>query len=370
MKAGMLIKEIKFTPLKLPLDKPLVLKKTMSNGNIVRQEFTYFDVWVCEVLTNNGAYGQAFTYSIPYEEGCVLYQDVKKYYFHCYLQKDICHISEHTKMAFDKIPHGSSRYINYFLSSIDIACWDIFLKSQESSLSTYLGIKLKEFPMYGSCGWLFYSDDELLRNCEHFLKKGIKAYKVQIGNKNDYERLSLLRKNFGNEFKLLVDANQGYSLAEAIDKCIGLEEFSLGWIEEPIKGDSDEILQALAEQISIPIATGENRLTTQGINKLPCLDVDYVQPDIVRCGGISAIIDIAQVCHKRKKCLVMHLNHVYAISMLLPAVTHEIEYAPFFEGKSQIFTHNFEVTNGCLQVPEGHGTNVYIRQRVIDQFRY
>ena len=38
--------------------------------------------------------------------------------------------------------------------------------------------------------------------------------------------------------------------------------------------------------------------------------VQYVQPDIVRCGGITAIKSIAELCQQYQRHLAMHLNYI------------------------------------------------------------
>ena len=59
------IKTITFTQLELPLAKAITMRKMMSDGGVVLKQFQHFSVWLCEVTTSDGQYGQGYTYSIP-----------------------------------------------------------------------------------------------------------------------------------------------------------------------------------------------------------------------------------------------------------------------------------------------------------------
>ena len=53
----------------------------------------------------------------------------------------------------------------------------------------------------------------------------------------DYQRLAAIRSALGDSYEIMTDANQGFSLDEAIRRAGRLAELDLAWIEEPVRAD-------------------------------------------------------------------------------------------------------------------------------------
>lgn len=364
------VKHIHFTPVKLPLAKTLKLLKVLDNGSVVTKQFNSFIAWVCEVYTDD-YYGQGYTYTIPLDEGVEIYQDLNNNYLFQLLHKGLDEafdlLNQHKQHL---INHSlrSSRFYHYFLSAIDIALWDIKLQSSNQSLASLFGVKEKEAPVYGSCGWLSYSIDELLADCQYFVNNNVFIYKIQIGGTQDEQRLKALRDCFGDRIEIAVDANQVLSYQQASAKLKLLEKYNIVFFEEPISGDSNSDLLNLAKQSSIPLASGENRLSLDSIiNLCDSKLVKLIQPDIVRCGGISEIMQLKNLCDKNNLCLAMHLNHEYSVSVAPGFSNYLIEYAEFFPKNHGYFTFDLALNkNGCVAVPSQIGTGVRLSPFVLD----
>jgi L-alanine-DL-glutamate epimerase-like enolase superfamily enzyme len=59
-----------------------------------------------------------------------------------------------------------------------------------------LGGEARPIPVYGSGGWLSYSDDELVDEVTGYVRRGFAAVKVKVGAKErgrDLERLARVR---------------------------------------------------------------------------------------------------------------------------------------------------------------------------------
>ena len=87
--------------------------------------------------------------------------------------------------------------------------------------------------------------DKILENCAWDINYGYRQLKVKIGRsrkwyphaaglKKDIEVVKLIHQTFP-EIELLVDANDGYSLADTIDFLRGIEGIPLLWVEEPFR---------------------------------------------------------------------------------------------------------------------------------------
>ena len=243
------------------------------------------------------------------------------------------------------------------LSAVDIACWDILGKVADLPLHTLLGGYRRDVPVYGSGGWHDLTDDELVAECEAFAAKGIDAYKYKIGSPRDRERTALLRRVMGEDFILLADANQGFTVREAVEASRMLADHGVAWIEEPVLADTVADLADVARRSAVPTAAGENLYLRWGFRELcETRGADYLQPDIVRCGGVTEFRKIAAVADAYNVALSSHLCHELSISLVGASPRGwRVEYAELLPPET--FTAPFVVTGGTMRVPDvpGHG---------------
>lgn len=74
----------------------------------------------------------------------------------------------------------------------------------------------------------------------------------------DVARVQAARDAIGDRVALLVDANGGYSLTDALAMAHALEEVGAYWFEEPLDCEDLESSAELQERTSVPLAQGEN----------------------------------------------------------------------------------------------------------------
>ena len=84
-------------------------------------------------------------------------------------------------------------------------------------------------------GWLGYTDEKLTRLCTEAVTDGFATIKLKVGvdPEEDRRRLALAREAVGPDINIAVDANQYWSVSEAISAIDRLKEFDLHWVEEP-----------------------------------------------------------------------------------------------------------------------------------------
>lgn len=92
-----------------------------------------------------------------------------------------------------------------------------------------------------SAGWLGYGEDKMRGLLQDTLSKGYKHFKLKVGSDiaQDKQRLSIAREiiGFDRGNVLMVDANQVWSVPEAIEYMKELKEFKPWFIEEPTSPD-------------------------------------------------------------------------------------------------------------------------------------
>jgi L-alanine-DL-glutamate epimerase-like enolase superfamily enzyme len=255
------------------------------------------------------------------------------------------------------------------LSAIDTAVWDAYAISKNISLSSMLGKKIDEVPVYGSGGWLSLSDKELIKEGENYRKLGISAYKIKIGGERDKERLSLLKEEMGDHFDIYVDANQSFSVTEAIETAKWLRDFEVKWFEEPVLSDCPWELEAVASNSKVPIAAGENVYFRWGFEDLCQRKAAlYLQPDIGRCGGVTEWIRIAELADNYELQLTSHLLHEISVSLISPFdCGFAVEYMNFF--KDNPYTEDFSVKNGKIKIPSAPGHGVQFSEKAKQKYQ-
>ncbi|MET4117813.1 L-alanine-DL-glutamate epimerase-like enolase superfamily enzyme [Bradyrhizobium sp. JR1.5] len=147
------------------------------------------------------------------------------------------------------------------------------------------------------------------RTAEAALKRGHRALKLKVGfgTETDLANLAALRGLVGAGM-LASDANQGWSVAQAMEMLPRLAEFDLRWLEEPIRADRPrEEWRRLHVLAKMPIAAGEN-ISSLEVFKDVLVEgvIGVVQPDIAKWGGLSVCARLARDILKAGKTFCPH----------------------------------------------------------------
>ena len=155
----------------------------------------------------------------------------------------------------------------------------------------------KGYPAYDtSPGWLGYEDEKLGRLCREAVAAGFDHVKIKVGAsiEDDRRRLRIAREALGPERGLLLDANQVWSVPEAIAWMAELAEFEPWWIEEPTSPDDVLGHAAIARAVApIRVVTGEhaqNRVMFKQF--LQAGAVAACQVDACRLAGVNEVIAV------------------------------------------------------------------------------
>jgi L-alanine-DL-glutamate epimerase-like enolase superfamily enzyme len=112
----------------------------------------------------------------------------------------------------------------------------------------------------------------------------------------DVARLSAVRAAVGPDFEIFTDANQAFSLDQAIRRARRYEELDIGWLEEPLPADDIDGHLRLSRSTSIPIAVGESLYSPlhfrEYLQRGAC---SVVQVDVGRIGGITPWLKVAHL---------------------------------------------------------------------------
>ncbi len=131
--------------------------------------------------------------------------------------------------------------------------------------------------------------------------------KVGFDTETDLANLTALRKVVGDGM-LAADANQGWSIDQALQIVPRLGEFGLRWLEEPLRADRPRPeWRKLRDIAPMPLAAGENIASREDFADVLAEGVlDVVQPDIAKWGGLSVCGGLANDIIKAGKTFCPH----------------------------------------------------------------
>lgn len=191
------------------------------------------------------------------------------------------------------------------ISGIDLALWDLSARRQRLPLWRLLGGQSRRIKVYASG----INPGGAAQTAEAALARGHRALKLKVGfgAETDLANLAALRAIVGAGM-LAADANQGWSVDQALEMLPRLAAFYLRWLEEPIRADRPrEEWRRLRAAAKMPIAAGENISSVEGFKNVLAEDVlGVVQPDIAKWGGLSACAGVAHDILKAGKTFCPH----------------------------------------------------------------
>lgn len=180
------------------------------------------------------------------------------------------------------------------LAGIDLALWDLVARRAGEPLWRLLGGSSPVVSVYAS--GLNPELPERLARAR--FDEGHRAFKLKIGFEpsRDLANLKALRAEVGEGVELMVDANQGWTLDEALQRVDALAPFSLRWLEEPLRADLPwERWQLLAERTGLLLAGGENIAGEAAFDQAIAAGVlQVIQPDPGKWGGHSGCLPVAR----------------------------------------------------------------------------
>lgn len=186
------------------------------------------------------------------------------------------------------------------LACIDTALWDLRCRRAGVPLWRLAGGVKSSVPLYTTeGGWLQLPKEALVADAVAMKEAGFTGAKIKIGKPSiaeDRDRLAAVRNAVGEEFRIMVDANQSFDLAEAIRRSHMLADFGVHWFEEPMPADDFGAHQMLAQHSRVPIAVGESMYSlSQFKDYLEKGACQIVQADVARVGGITSWLKIAHM---------------------------------------------------------------------------
>jgi L-alanine-DL-glutamate epimerase-like enolase superfamily enzyme len=186
------------------------------------------------------------------------------------------------------------------LCVIDTALWDRRCRAAVLPLHVMAGGAQRRIPVYDTeGGWLHLKPGEVVENALAAKAKGFRGVKIKIGRPHvseDIARLSAVRKALGPAFDIMTDANQGFTVSEAMRRARHYEALDVLWFEEPRPAEDLNGHVLLSQSTSLPIAVGESLYHPSHFREyLQRGACNIIQVDVGRVGGITPWLKVAHL---------------------------------------------------------------------------
>jgi L-alanine-DL-glutamate epimerase-like enolase superfamily enzyme len=274
-------------------------------------------------------------------------------------------------------------YVCRAMAGVDLAVWDLRGKRAEQPVARLLGGELKPLPAYASSMRRDLTPAEEADRLSRLRdESGFSAFKVRVGSENGRDVdaapgrteqiIPAMRQALGDDATILADANGGFSPRRAIEVGRILEANGFAHFEEPCPFWEWEQTAQVAEALQIDVAAGEqDNDPAQFRRMLHARAVDLVQPDVCYVGGLTRMLQIAEIAHELG---IPTLPHAANRTLLLVATHHlmtaidrpgryvefGIEAEPHF---SDLYSPAPRIVAGQLHVPDGPGWGVEINEQ-------
>lgn len=202
------------------------------------------------------------------------------------------------------------------IAGVDIALWDIAGKVAGRPVYELLGGLYRKAPeVYASSMQRGMTPKAEAERAVSFQEQGYRAYKIHSATPwmaDDGEDYTLdtvreMRAAVGDDFDILVDVNNAYLPHTAIKIARKLEDYGVWHFEEPLATHDHSGYAALAAAVDIPIAAGEQEYTKWQFRDLILqANLDILQPDVIKCGGITEFRKIAALAETFSKPITVH----------------------------------------------------------------
>jgi L-alanine-DL-glutamate epimerase-like enolase superfamily enzyme len=270
---------------------------------------------------------------------------------------------------------GRGGILQMAISAVDIALWDLKAKIAGEPLWKLLGGSASAaVEGYSTdCGWLVRSQEQLVDDCRRMIEvEGFRAVKIKVGKPNPHEdlaRIEAVRRAIGPQPRLMIDANGKWDIATARQFGPRLADYDITWFEEPLWHDDVEAHAAFARSIQTPIALGELLYTADAFRSFVTADaVHYLQPDATRCGGLTSVLEIADLGLLHNLPVTPHHGDMMQAQLHLVMAHPACTLLEFIPWTLDYFVEPVAIRDGFYRVPELPGAGTTLKADALNRF--
>lgn len=264
------------------------------------QAFTRQETPIVTVYTDDGAVGTGYAYTIG-TGGSSVVRLLHDHLAPALIGRDPAAVESIWKdLLFSTHATAVGAVTSLALAAVDTALWDLRCRQAGLPLYRMAGGAQERVPLYTTeGGWLHLETAALVDDAVAAREQGFIGTKIKIGKPHvseDVQRLAAVRDAVGEAFEIMTDANQAFTVGEAVRRARHLEALDVAWLEEPLPADDLQGHRQLATGTTLPVAVGESLYSLGQIRSyVEARACSVVQADVARIGGITPWLKAAHL---------------------------------------------------------------------------
>ncbi|MDX2255062.1 MAG: o-succinylbenzoate synthase [Pseudanabaenaceae cyanobacterium bins.39] len=215
--------------------------------------------------------------------------------------------------SFRDIPASLNHFLDHVFSQyghcpavrhgLELALLDLWSKYEQRSLPHllihYLGGEIREPKVNAVIGAI--APDLAAIRAEHFVKQGFDCLKIKVGSADfadDWQRVRAVRSRVGAEIQIRIDANQAWSVPEAIAHLKQLASLDIEYVEQPVAAVDLAGMAEVRRSQPILVAADESVNSLEQLHNaiaLQAADIIIIKPMVI--GGILTAHEAATIAH-------------------------------------------------------------------------
>ena len=173
-------------------------------------------------------------------------------------------------------------------AAVDMAVYDLLSRREGVPLYEYLGGR-GPGRMLTDMTIGIEDEEETVRKAVEHVANGFRALKLKVGLdlEEDVRRIERARDAVGSGIEFRVDANQGYTVEEAVDFCERMHTLGVVLVEQPVDAEDFEGLKAVRDRSRVPIMADECLKSLDDARKVASMHAaDIINIKLMKSAGI------------------------------------------------------------------------------------
>ncbi len=203
---------------------------------------------------------------------------------------------------------------------------------------------------------------ELETEIETHLSSGYRTFKLKVGFDvaKDLQKVRAAQSILGVRGRLRIDANQGYSIADACRFASRLSSESIELLEQPCRADDWSAASSVAAVSTVPLMLDESIYSMADIERAADLGAaSFIKLKLMKCGGLEKLkraldrireLGMTPVLGNGVAC---DLGCWMEACVAAVAIDNAGEMNGFLKTSESLFRTPLKAENGALVLPEG-----------------